>query len=325
MGIPGFADLQVNGYKGVDFSSPELTREAFVYACRELIRQGTVLFLPTVITSSVALYKQNLGLIAGAIEHKDLKQHIPGIHLEGPFISGDEGVVGAHNPDWVQKPTPAFLDELCTWANGKVKLLTIAAETEGAAALCAHARGLGITVSLGHQMATGEDLANLARSGAVSLTHLGNGLPKTLHRHDNPLWHGIANDSLKAMIITDGHHLPPSIIKTILRTKGSENVIVVSDASPIAGLPPGKYNTLGNDVVLEKSGHLYNPQTGYLVGSSSSMIDCMNYLLSLKLLDTRDLFKVGFFNPLKLIHIDPQRVMDTIPPQVGKNGPFVIL
>src|SRR5699024_4982098 len=124
-----------------------------------------------------------------------------------------------------------------------------------------YANERGMTVSLGHQMAAETDLRRLAHAGARSLTHLGNGIPHLLQRHDNPLLAGIANDDLTAMIISDGFHIPPSVIKIIIRTKGVSNICVVSDASPIAGLLPGEYQTLGNDVVLEESGLLHNPET----------------------------------------------------------------
>ncbi|MEX1137552.1 MAG: amidohydrolase family protein [Balneolales bacterium] len=324
MDIPGFVDLQVNGYRGVDFSSHDLTREGFVFACKELIKQGTVAFLPTIITSSPETFERNLKLMAGAIDHADIKGHVLGIHVEGPFISAEDGARGAHNMDWVQKPDIKFLDELYKWSEGNLKLITIAAEVEGSGALCNHAVKLGITVSLGHQMATETDLEKLAASGATSLTHLGNGLPGLLPRHKNPLWAGIANDDLKAMVIADGHHLPPSVLKTIIRTKGVSNTIVVSDASPIAGLAPGKYNTLGNDVVLEASGYLYNPQTGYLVGSSSTMIDCMNYLSGLQILKTEELFDLGFYNPLRLIHVDPAMIIERCASYVEKEDEFIL-
>lgn len=306
MKIPGFVDLQVNGYKWVDFSSPELTKEQFVTACKELIRHGTIGFLPTVITSSVATYKRNLRLMADAMNHYDLSPSILGFHIEGPFISAKDGARGAHNPAWIRKPDIRFLDKLYEWSGENIKLLTLAAELEGAADLCKYAvTELGITVSLGHQMALEADLEEKVACGARSLTHLGNGIPKYLHRHANPLWAGLANDDLIAMVITDGHHLPPSIIKTIIRTKGASNVIVVSDASPIAGLSPGTYHTLGNDVILEDSGRLYNPETGYLVGSSSTMLECMNHLLSLELISFNELLETGFYNPLRLIGADP--------------------
>lgn len=323
MEIPGFVDLQVNGYKGVDFSSSDLTRDRFVFASKELIKAGTVLFLPTIISSSEEVYQQNLKLISDVIEKTDLKNHIPGIHLEGPFISDVDGARGAHQPKWIKKPDIKLLDQLVEWSGEKIKLLTTAADLKDSDKLCRHAVDLGITVSLGHHMAGEADLKKLAASGAQSLTHLGNGVPRTIKRHENPIWAGLANDDLTAMMITDGHHLPPSIIKVVLRTKGAANVIVVSDASPISGLPPGKYSTLGNDVILEESGRLYNPETGYLVGSSSTMIDCMNYLHTLNLLSKNELFEVGFFNPLRLLGIEPRGILDNFKSRIELEECFI--
>lgn len=326
MEIPGFADLQINGFKGVDFSSSDLTEERFIYACKEIIKKGTVVFLPTVISSSEEVYEQNLNLISRAISRDDLKNHIPGIHLEGPFISDREGARGAHNPQWIRKPDIDFLDQLVEWADGNVKLITIAAEPVGSEKLCQHAADLGITVSLGHQMAVKEDLDKLVDVGARSLTHLGNGIPQMINRHNNPLWAGLANDHLSAMIITDGHHLPPSLIKTIFRVKGSSNVIIVSDASSIAGLSAGNYKTLGNEVTLAESGRLYNPETGYLAGSSYTMIECMNFLKSLQIMDNQELYEVGFYNPLQLINMNPEVVIKNSTTRISEEGgDFVLL
>lgn len=325
MDIPGFVDLQVNGFKGVDFSSSDLTGEQFVFACKELIKQGTVLFLPTIISSSEEVYQKNLKLISEVIDETDLRNHIPGIHLEGPFISNVDGARGAHQSMWIKKPDLHFLDQLVEWSGEKIKLLTIAAELYGADKLCTHAIDLGIQVSLGHQLAGEPDIKKLADAGTSLLTHLGNGIPQTIDRHENPIWAGLANDDLTAMIITDGHHLPPSLIKTILRVKGTSNTIIVSDASPIAGLSPGNYSTLGNDVILEKSGRLYNPETGYLVGSSSSMIDCMNYLASLQIVEENELLEMGFYNQLHQLNLDSEKVISSFAKRLSiKKGHFVL-
>jgi N-acetylglucosamine-6-phosphate deacetylase len=157
-------------------------------------------------------------------------------------------------------------------------------------------------------MAKEEDLSKLVQAGAVSLTHLGNGVPRLLDRHENPVWAGLANDDLTAIIITDGHHLPASLLKTIIRTKGSERCVIVSDATFPAGLEPGRYHVLGHDVVLDETGLLYDPQTGYLAGSSAMMLDCMNHLSSLDLVSMNELLAMGFYNPLKLIGLNPDDV-----------------
>jgi len=312
MDIPGFVDLQVNGYMGIDFSSPKLTEESCYIAIKKVLETGTIIFLPTVITSSLEVYRKNLGVIAKVVNRDDVRAHVPGIHLEGPFLSEVDGARGAHNADWIKKPDIALFEDFYEWSGRNIKLLTIAAEPEGSAELCRHASGLGVTVSLGHQMATEADLERLAKAGARSLTHLGNGLPMHIHRHENPIWAGLGNDQLTAMVIPDGHHLNPSILKTIIRAKGVDKICITSDASPVAGLPPGKYHTLGNNAVLKKSGRLYNPDTGYLVGSSSMMIDCVNYMISLEFLTNTEVFQMSFHNPLRLIDMDPDEVLKRV-------------
>lgn len=301
MEIPGIVDLQVSGYIGVDFSSSELTEKDFIRACRELLQAGTTAFLPTIITSPKEVFKRNLAIMASALQVEEFHGRLLGLHIEGPFISPQDGARGAHNAEWVSKPDINYLNKLIDWADNKVKLITIAAEAEGAEELTEYAVSRGIAVALGHQMANIQQLNALAKAGAKALTHLGNGCPAVLPRHENPIWAGLDNDELTATIITDGHHLPPAVIKTFIRAKGVSRCIVVSDSSALAGLPPGRYNVLGNDAILEESGLLYNPNTGYLAGSSSTMLQCMNHLASLRLLSVDELLMVGFFNPLKLI------------------------
>ena len=308
MNIPGLVDLQVNGYKGVDFSSASLTQDDFIRACRQLLEAGTTAFLPTMITSLPEVYKHNLEIMASVLELEEFRGRLLGVHLEGPFISPEEGARGAHNPQWTTEPDINYLQQLIDWAGGKVKLLTIAAELDEAEQLARYAVSRGITVSLGHQMAGEKALQNLVRAGARAITHLGNGVPMVLHRHHNPIWAALAEDGLVATVITDGHHLPPSLLKTIIRTKGPHRCIVISDASSLAGLPPGRYETLGHKVILEETGRLYNPATGYMVGSSATMLQCMNYLASLKLASIDELIAMGFYNPLKLIGLRPQDV-----------------
>lgn len=306
--IPGFVDLQVNGYKGIDFSSLELTREDFISAARALLSDGTCAFLPTLITSPQTVYEQNLKMISEILEMDEFRGRLPGIHLEGPFLSPADGARGAHNPDWMLKPDIGYLKKLNDWARGKVKLLTIAADLDGAVELAAYAAAQGIAVSLGHHLALSDDLERLHQAGAVALTHMGNAMPAQMSKKDNPLWAALANDGLIGMIITDGHHLSSDLIKIFVRTKGVSGTIVVSDASPPAGMPPGQYTTLGNKVVLDENGRLYNPEKGCLVGSSATMMQCMNHLASLGLMSGQDLLEVGFYNPLKLIGVDPETI-----------------
>ena len=307
----GLVDLQINGYRGINFSDISLTQDDFVQACRGVLEAGTMAFLPTVMTSAPEVYEHNLPLMAATMETEEFRGRLLGFHIEGPFISAEAGARGAHPPEWTKKPDVDFLDKLIDLATDRVKLLTISAELDGADKLARHATNRGITVSLGHQMATDQDVRRLVAAGAKSLTHLGNGVPTMINRHENPIWAGLANNDLVAMIITDGHHLPVPLLKTIIRAKGPDRCIVVSDASSLSGLGPGTYDFLGDAVVLEENGRLHSPQTGYLAGSSSTLAECMNYLAGLDVVSVDELAKMAFRNPLKLIGLGPEDVAET--------------
>lgn len=295
------ADLQINGFMGVDFAAPDLTGDQFLKTAEHIFESGTVLFLPTIVTSSKEVYLRNLGIMRQAAESHGLLKQIPGAHLEGPFISPKPGAVGAHIPEYVIPPDPAFFDEIMDRSGGYVKLLTVAAEIPGMEEFIPHAVSRGVVVSCGHQLAGSEDLKRAAKAGAKLLTHLGNGCPNQIDRHHNMIWAGMACDDLTAMIITDGHHIPAELIKCIFRTKGADRIIVTSDAAPIAGFPPGRYNCWNNDAVLEPDGLFHNPEKGCLVGSSASMNDCAAFLRTLDFVTEEDIVKMTRTNPLKMI------------------------
>jgi N-acetylglucosamine-6-phosphate deacetylase len=306
--IPGLVDLQVNGYNGVDFSGDSLTEEGFARACRQLLDAGTTAFLPTLITSPAEIYERNLPIIARVLAQEEFRGRVLGIHLEGPFISTEDGARGAHSAQWVRKPDVAYLQELIRLANRTIRLVTIAADQDGAEELASCASRHRIAVSLGHHMANEQDLERLVKVGAKALTHLGNGVPALLSRHQNPVWAGLANDDLSATIIADGHHLPPSMLKTIIRTKGPGRCIVISDASPLAGLPPGEYWSMGTQVRLQEDGKLFNPATGYMAGSSATILKCANHLAGLGLAGLNELGQMFFYNPLRLTGISPKQI-----------------
>ena len=312
--IPGFVDLQVNGFVGVDFSSEALTEEAFLRAGHALIARGTAAFMPTLITNHEARLRRNLTLIVSALK-KDapLARHVLGFHLEGPFISKEPGAVGAHDPAAVHLPDIDCFERLVAWSEGRLRLLTVAAELPGAAELARHAVKRGVAVSCGHQLAGPDALARLADAGATALTHLGNGMPNLVHRHNNPLLAGLAEERLKILFIPDGHHLPRHVLKVFARAAGADRLIATTDAASAAGLPPGTYDVLGNRAVLEPDGLLHNPEKQCLVGSSATMLACMNVLHGLGLFTLDELLRIGFHNPLALVGLAPHDVPTAAP------------
>ncbi len=295
-----YFDLQVNGAFGVDFSDAALTEDDFLRSAEKILERGCTRFLPTVITSSMELYRRNLPLINHAIDSHGLRYAMPGFHLEGPFISSRPGAVGAHNPDWTQLPSVEALDALLDIAENKVCILTVAAELPGIKEMIVHAHRRGVKVSLGHELAEREDILS---AGADTMTHLGNGIPNTVDRHRNPIWTGLAADDMTVMAITDGHHLPADVLKCFLRCKGLARFIAVSDASSVAGLPPGRYRSLGNDAVLEENGLFHNPEKGCLVGSSYLLSNCADVLRNVLHLTEEEIETVCWKNPHKLLGI----------------------
>lgn len=271
-------DLQVNGYLGTGFSSPELTVESARTALRQYLANGAERCLPTVCTTSRGAYNRVLPLLAGVLEEPEFADRVPGLHLEGPFLNPAPGAVGAHPPGHVVPPDWDLLRRLNDLAWGKIRLVTIAADQPGAAELCRHCVAAGIVVALGHHLASYDDLCRLRDAGARALTHLGNGLPNQVHRHENPLLAGLACDGLLAMVIADGHHLPAYVVKLVLDCRALEDVIVVSDAAALAGLPPGSYRDGEREVVLEPNGRLWLPSRECLAGSSSTLADCARQL-----------------------------------------------
>jgi N-acetylglucosamine-6-phosphate deacetylase len=305
--IPGFVDLQVNGTHGIDFSAPALTRADCLRAFDLIRRGGTAAFLPTVITSPLERLRHNLGTIARAAAEYAENGSVAGIHLEGPFLDPTPGAIGAHNPEWVLPPDTDVFDRLQDAAQGAIRLLTVSAGIDGVESLIRHATSRGVVVSLGHQMAGYDAVRRAADAGAALLTHLGNGLPHQVNRHENPLLAGLAEDRLDAMFIADGHHLPDELMRIILRIKGVEHAIVVSDAAPVAGLPPGRHTTLGNVVELTPDGLVINPENRYLAGSGRTMFQCMNHLADIGLPED-DLVTIGSRNPARALGIDLERL-----------------
>jgi N-acetylglucosamine-6-phosphate deacetylase len=179
---------------------------------------------------------------------------------------------------------------------------------------------------MGHHLASDDDMARAVKAGAKLCTHVGNGIPNEIHRHNNPLWWQLSCDDVSGMFITDGHHLPADLIKVAFRAKETSRFIVTSDASPLAGMPAGKYVVFsGLPVVIDDTGLIYSEQSKSLAGSHSTMMECMNHLASLNLLTEAELWKVGFENQLRLLNIKPEQIDALKGPRMEfRNGRFVL-
>ena len=266
---PGLIDNQINGYAGVDFSGNKLSVGEVLKAAQAIWKEGVTTFLPTVLTNSHDNLVRNLRTLDEAISGEEkLRQSIPGIHLEGPYISPEEGYRGCHPVQHIRKPSWKEFLTYQAAAGGRIIQVTLAPETEGAMEFIRSCTRMGIVTALGHTNASSDQIAQAVDSGARLSTHLGNGCANLIHRHQNPIWPQLANDLLTASVIADGLHLTPDEIRVFYKMKGPQNLILTSDVIYLAGMAPGRYTFLENEVLLTDEGMLLNPELNCLAGAS---------------------------------------------------------
>ncbi len=206
-------------------------------------------------------------------EDAALARAAPCVHIEGPFLSPEDGPRGAHPAEHVRPASEAEFERLQRAAEGRIGLVTLAPEVPGALELARELCSAGILVAIGHTAAAPEAIREAIAAGARLSTHLGNGAHAALPRHPNYIWEQLADDRLWASLIPDGHHLPPSVVKCMVRAKGLERTVLVSDAVDLAGLPPGAYEFLGRPVEMLPSGRINLAGTPYLAGSSLCLLE----------------------------------------------------
>jgi N-acetylglucosamine-6-phosphate deacetylase len=270
--VPGFFDLQVNGFAGRSFAAPELTLEDVEHIARAVLQTGATRFLPTPVTAELDTLCHQLSVLAEAMEkHPLVKAMCPGVHLEGPFIHPEDGPRGAHRRQFVREPSIAEYERLQAAARGRLLMLTLAPERPGAIELIRHAASQGVVVALGHHRADDETLERAIAAGARLSTHLGNGSDAVLPRLANYIWRQLGEDRLWASFVADGHHLPPATLRCMLRAKGAARSLLVTDAIELAGMPPGRYMRRGLEAELTKDGKVMLVGSPYLAGSVATM------------------------------------------------------
>ena len=264
--FPGLFDLQVNGFAGIDFNAPGLTSEGLAEALERQRATGVTRCLPTLITSSFDRFARNARVIA-----RSLDPAVAGIHMEGPYLSPEDGPRGAHPREHVTNASIADFDRRQEAADGRIVLVTLAPEAPGALSLIGHLVKAGVRVAIGHTGGTPQQVEDAIYAGATLATHLGNGCAQMLPRHPNFIWTLLAADPVAASFIVDGHHLPAATVKALVRAKGVDRSILVTDATSAAACGPGRYSI--GDVVCEsrEDGRVSLPGTPYLAGSSLTL------------------------------------------------------
>lgn len=300
--FPGFFDLQVNGFAGVDFNDPACTPDALRHATDQMRLTGVTQFLPTLITSSLEDFARCARNIVNFSDPA-----IAGIHMEGPYISAVDGARGAHSLEHTQQS--ASIEDFKRRqeaASNHIRLVTLAPEVPGALRMIEHLVASNIRVSIGHTAASANQIRAAIIAGATLSTHLGNGCAQMLPRHPNFIWEQLAADELSASFIVDGHHLPPATVKAMIRTKSSARTILVTDAISAAGCPPGRYRLGAAEVELSETGRVQAAGAINLAGSALRMNDAVANAVRFTGLPLEEILPMATTRPTDYMNIKPR-------------------
>ena len=268
---PGWLDLQVNGFAGVDYNDPASPGDEIARSIDVQRSTGVARFFPTVITGShedMIGSLQNLARASRTLANGDA---MLGFHVEGPWISPRGGPRGAHPKTHVRGPTIEEFERFQDAAEGNVRLVTLGPEHAEATRVIEHMAASGVVVSIGHTAATPAQIEDAVKAGATMSTHLGNGADSMIPRHDNYIVHQLADDRLYAGLIVDGIHLPPPFAKIAIRAKGPDRSVLVTDAVAPACCRPGLYKLGEQEVELLPEQRVELTSSRRLAGSALSM------------------------------------------------------
>jgi N-acetylglucosamine-6-phosphate deacetylase len=298
----GLFDLQVNGFAGVDFNDETIQSGDMDRALEAMLATGVTACLPTLITAPEDVLAKRFSALDRAVASSELgPTMVPGYHLEGPFLNPADGYAGCHPASAMIPPSVDLIGALARNLAKPILLITIAPELPGSFEFVQIMAATGRVVAIGHSAAHAAVVVETAEAGALMSTHLGNGLPQTLHKVDNPIFAQLAEDRLCASFIADGIHLPVPALKTMLRAKGLEKSILVTDAVSAAGTPPGIYPFAGMSVEHAADGSVRLPGSRFLAGSALCLDQAVRNLVDWHLVTPRQAIDMASRNPFHLM------------------------
>ncbi len=321
---PGFLELQVNGFAGVDYGSPQTTSEDIGHSIEAQFATGVTRLLPTIITGSPEGMLRGMRNIARAKARLgSIGESITGLHIEGPHISFEDGPRGAHPRSGVRPPS---IDEYRRWqeaTGGLVKMVTLAPEWPAATEYIEAITRDGTVAAIGHTGADAQQISDAVSAGAKLATHLGNATFPALLKF-NPLWDQLADDRLSASVIADGFHVPASFLKTALRTKSAKRMILVTDAAAPAGAAPGRYRLGEVDVELGGDGRVTLAGGSRLAGSALRMDRAVSHMMVASGATLAEAIAMASVNPARMLGragawLEPGEWADLVEFSLGAN------
>lgn len=317
---PALIDIQVNGSYGYSINSDNTTAQDIAEIAKFLWKAGVGLFCPTVTTGSFKLLANSFRAITDACKDGRIARSILPIHLEGPYISPEDGPRGAHKKEFVRNPDWDEFQKFQDLAEGEIGIVTLAPERPGAIEFIEKLVKANVIPAIGHTDAKKKDIDAAIKAGAKLSTHLGNGAHAMMPRHPNYIWEQLAADELWVSIIVDGHHLPPSVVKCMIRCKGLDKTILVSDAIVYAGKPPGTYDYTGRVVEVTPEKKVLLKGTPYLAGSALELFSGVEDVIKFSDVSLREAVDMASINPAKLLGISNQ--VGSV--EVGKDASLLI-
>lgn len=306
---PGLVDLQINGFAGVDFNDPAITSADLDRALEAMLTTGVTHCLPTIITAHPHELIERFQALDKAVAGSRLGPLMcPGYHLEGPFLNPAPGYHGCHPPQAMTAARPELVAEVERGLTRPILMVTLAAESEGAVALTKALAEAGKIVAIGHSAADFAQVSAAADAGLSLSTHLGNGVPQTLHKLANPIFAQLAEDRLMAGFIADGIHIHPRALAALIRAKGFERSILVTDAVVAAAAPVGHYHFAGMAVDRMPDGSV-RQEAGLLAGSALCLDEAV-----------RNVVAWGIATPAQAFAMASDHALAAIRPALSAHG-----
>jgi N-acetylglucosamine-6-phosphate deacetylase len=308
---PGLVDLQVNGQRGQEFNDLELTVEKVTLISRAMDADGVTRYCPTATTQSFEMLSHAMRVIDDACQQvPEVDRRVACIHLEGPYLSAQDGPRGAHPLEHCREPDWDEFQRLQEAAGGRIGIHTVSPEYAGSAEFIRQVAGSGVLVAIGHTSASTDQIRAAVDAGATMSTHLGNGAHTQIRRHPNYIWDQLADDRLTASLIVDGHHLPAAVVKTFLRAKTIDRCVLVSDITGMAGMPPGLYenSSLGSVEVLEDGRLVVPGQRQLLAGACRPIGVGIATVMQYADVKLEDAVVMASQRPASLIGLEPGRL-----------------
>lgn len=318
---PTLFDIQVNGYGGRTCRMPSPDKEdALAYISRLLRQRGIGWWMPTITTASAEDLLMAFACCGRALDaDADTAASVVGLHLEGPYISQVDGPRGAHGLEHVRSPDWDEVQRLQDACSGRIKLLTLAPEVDGAVPFIKKCVAADIVVAMGHTDLDRDSLSRAVDAGATLATHLGNGAHDQIQRHNNYLWYQLAEERIYASFIADNQHLPQECLYSMLRAKGFERSVLVSDSVLLGGMNAGVYEVRGREIEMLESGRIVVPGTPNLAGSGSNLLECVEFATALGKVEHAQAWAMASVNPAQLMRMD-----DRLGVEVGKEAALTV-